>query len=139
MKNGCSYNLLPILRNYLDPRHYPCQWLNAMQTATKYMRCGRQLYEAKALGLLPGPSTKCMEINLCFTTCLSIVIQQLAEFKKHFYVVNQESVAKSVIFLQFFCLTYTQISIQRRWNICFELKWFRIHVVFVQCCLFLTE
>lgn len=38
-----------------------------------------------------------MEINLCFTTCLSIVIQQLAEFKKHFYVVNQESVAKSVM------------------------------------------
>lgn len=39
-----------------------------------------------------------MEINLCFTTCLSIVIQQLAEFKKHFYVVNQESVANQLYF-----------------------------------------
>lgn len=39
-----------------------------------------------------------MEINLCFTTCLSIVIQQLTEFKKHFNVVNQESVANQLYF-----------------------------------------
>lgn len=37
--------------------------VNAIQTATKYMRCGRQLYEAKALGLLPGPSINFNEMH----------------------------------------------------------------------------